>query len=185
MNADDQPALFQTSRPRRERKPLEATNPVLAEYLAAWVLEYGRPLRLPSFAETARHAKVLGEMIPDAELRKAFLAAYLRDTSPFLRREEHPLRFALASGYARWRRAAEWAVAERRRFVAASPGPVQPATYRHFGRLWRVKGLNRDGVEVATHTVSAVTLEAAKKLATGWWLTDAPYGISSIDVEPQ
>ncbi len=186
MDDDDrQQCLFlRAARPRRKRT-LEETHPVLDQYIKAYTRVRGEACVLGgSFAEAARHAKRLGELLPDHDLREAFLAAFLSDRSPFLARECFPLRLALRD-FPRYRRLAEWAVLERRRIAGATPAPMaaSPAEgRRRFGRSWTIEGRSADGAIVLTRPCSAPTREQAEALATAWWLRDAPYGVHHVVV---
>jgi hypothetical protein len=149
------------------------------EWVAAWTKHYGRTLVLPSRAawlELRATAKRLVGLLPDPDLRAAFIAAYLAGGDRYIREHEHPLRLALREP--QWvilRRRAEQIVGERRRTEAATRDAEAQVAQRPAARprtaifpTWTVRLLGARGEPVATKTVHAASAEGARRLAALW-----------------
>jgi hypothetical protein len=176
--------LFDLKPPKKHR----SHPPQLQIVFDAFERAFGRPMQVASFAETTKQAKRLAELVPDEDLRVAFLAAYYRTSDPFLRERDYPLRLALVDGrFPKLLRQAErWVAARRRKIALAYTSlPItaaSPATIHRLKFIARILGVGE--CVLLEREISAGSIEQAQMVADAWYRAVAPSSALRVDVVP-
>ena len=160
--------LFDVSPERRRRaKPPTDTDITFNHYRDAYKTRTGQDLLLPSGAawgEAKRQCKRLVVLVPDPDLRDAFLDLWFATRDRYVIDRGYPLRLALRDEtFQKLLRDASRMTAERRR--AGEPvNDTKPTVARPLGRLWCVEVVTYDGLVLGADHVHAVDEDAALRV---------------------
>ena len=155
------------SRKAKPPKPPSDTDQTFHYYRDAYRARAGQDLILPSGAAWGRikhECKRLVSLIPDRELREAFLDVFFATRDLYVIDRGYPLRLALwDQTFQKLLKEASRMTAERRR-AGGAVSDTTPTVPRPLGRQWCVEVQTSEGGTIAADTVHAVDVAGAERV---------------------